>query len=97
VPLFWQKKGVLGETIILKINGGDEGSRLDLFALNVSSLEGLNKKYFSILQAPHSAHRSPNPQKCVLRNTHHTNKEDRINLPSLLVETRGVEPLSKTD
>ena len=46
---------------ILKSNiGGDEGSRLDLFALNVTTLEGL-KYIFQAFKAPHSAHRSPNP------------------------------------
>ena len=44
------------------INGGDGGSCLDLFALNVSSLKVLNKNSFQDFKASHSAHKSPNPK-----------------------------------
>ena len=71
------------------------GVVLTCFALNVSSLVLCNISYLEV-KAPHSAHRSPNPNKRFLRNTIYQNR-DCINTVSILVETAGVEPASKTD
>ena len=77
--------------------GGDGGSFLAALALDVTPRLAFSCRYATSKTAPHLARLRRTHRSCILCNTHQTNKEDKINLPSLLVETVGVEPTSKMD